>query len=113
MPTKKIDPSFKYLIVMTDGVYKSIESNFVEQHSIDANKVLVNMLDRSLSMIRGHFERLSDNLLERIATINQDCYKKSAQEDGPRSDRAVACRKRDDMSLIVYKFPDLNWKAVT
>lgn len=106
MPIKNIDHSFKYMILMTDGVYKSIESNFDEHHSINANKVLVNMLERSLRTIHGQFEHLSSNLLDRIATINQDCFIKSAREDGVRSPRAVACRKRDDMTLVVYKFPN-------
>ena len=104
MPGKKIDHSFKYLILMTDGVYKGIEGNLEEPNP---NKALVSMLEHSLEVIHGQFEYLSSNLLDRIATINHDCYIKSARTDGVRSARAVACRKRDDMTLVVYRFPHL------
>ena len=104
--TKTIDHTHKYLILMTDGVYKSIESMFMEQEAIESNKVLVNMMERSLGLVHGNFNRVSDSLLERICHIHKEAYMKSAQSD-PRSPLAVGCRKRDDMTLIVYKFPDV------
>ena len=49
MPPRDIDSSFRYLVLMTDGVYKSIEGMFENQDSIEANKVLVSTIDREMS----------------------------------------------------------------
>ena len=103
MGSRKIDDSFKYLVLMTDGVYKSIESTLYEQQSIDPNKLLVRMLERSIDLVRGNFGGVTDNLLERLSKIHKDCYQKNAAKD-QRSPLAVACRKRDDMTLLVHKF---------
>lgn len=111
MPTRTVDHTYKYLVLMTDGVYKSIESAFEHQEAIESNKVLANMVDTSLARRQGEFARVSDSVLERICKIHRDTYKDSARKD-PRSPKAVACRKRDDMTLLVYKFPDFD-KAPT
>ena len=105
MPPKNIDHTFKYLILMTDGVYKSIECTFEDQNAIDVNKVLLHMLERSLHMCHGKMETMADSVLERTAKIHQDLYTRTARVD-IRSPKAVDCRKRDDMTLLVYKFPD-------
>ncbi len=105
MPSKEIDSSFKYLILMTDGVYKSIGSTIKDHDTIDDNKVVLNMMDHSLR--KGNFQTLSDTLLGRVARIHMDCYEKNAKLD-PRSPLAVGCRKRDDMTMLIYKFPALS-----
>ena len=103
MPPRTVDHTYKYLILMTDGVYKSIESGFEQQQSIESNKVLTNILETSER--RVGLGRVSDSILERICKVHRDTYEDSARKD-PRSPRAVECRKRDDMTLVVYKFPD-------
>ncbi len=106
MPTKTIDHTCKYLILMTDGVYKSIESTFETKQSIDANKVLTGMLERQINNHEGKFDtRSADGVLARVAKIHRDCYTSNSRKNS-QSDLAVACRKRDDMTLLVYKFPD-------
>lgn len=105
MPTKTLDHTYKYLILMTDGVYKSIESTFDHQESIESNKVLASTLQTSLDRRQGEFERVSDSVLERLCKIHRDTYENTARID-PRSPKAISCRKRDDMTLLVYKFPD-------
>lgn len=107
MPTRTIDHTYKYLILMTDGVYKSLESTFDQQQSIDPNKVVLAMLEQSLRVHKGDFMCLADNVLGRLCKIHSDCYEKHARQD-LRSPLAVSCRKRDDMTLLVYKFPDLK-----
>ena len=104
MPPREIDKSFRYLIVMSDGVYKSMEDTFQESRSIDANKVLIGVMQNILK-VNPKLETVADRMLERVAKIHKDTYQKAAQED-VRSPRAVTCRKRDDMTLLVYKFPD-------
>lgn len=103
MPAKEIDHTFRYLILMTDGVYKSIESTFDDKESIDSNKVLLGMLIHSLEQRQGRFEHIADSILARVLKIHRDCYYRHARRD-PRAPLAVSCRKRDDMTLLVYKF---------
>lgn len=102
MPPREIDGSFRYLVLMSDGVYKSIEGGFVNQHSIEPNKVLVGVINQVLK--NQHFSNLADGVVDRIAKIHMDTYQRAASQD-VRSPVAVACRKRDDMTLLIYKFP--------
>ena len=92
----------KYLLLMTDGVYKSIEAGFEESASIDSNKVLMSMLNRKREHIRS-FEVFSDRVVDRIRSIHEDTYKHHASKD-VRSPIAVSCRKRDDMTLLIHQF---------
>lgn len=100
---RPVDASFRYLVLMSDGVYKSIESTFSDQNMIDSNKVLTNMINRGISSGQP-FDSMADYSLFRLMQIHEDCYSKHAQRN-PRSPLATACRKRDDMTLIIYKFP--------
>lgn len=103
MPPREIDGSFRYLVLMSDGVYKSIEGGFVNQHSIEPNKVLASIINH-IASIQPNFSNLADGVVDRIAKVHMDTYQKAASED-VRSPIAVACRKRDDMTLLIYKFP--------
>ena len=88
---------------MSDGVYKSIESTFKDQNLIDSNKVLTNMLIHGIG--QGiPVDSMADYLLLRVMQIHENCYSTNARVD-PRSPLATSCRKRDDMTLIFYKFP--------
>lgn len=105
MPARTIDHTHQYLLLMTDGVYKSLESTFDQKHAIDPNKVVIGTLERSMNMSGGKFDHVADSVVARIAQIHEDCYKRHAKVD-TRSPLAVNCRKRDDMTLLVYRFPD-------
>ena len=102
MPPRDIDSFFRYLVLMTDGVYKSIEGMFENQDSIEANKVLVSTIDREMSK-SSNFTTVAERVVGRIAQIHHDTYQRKARVDA-RSPIAVACRKRDDMTLLIYKF---------
>ena len=88
---------------MTDGVYKSIEAVLEPQtnEEVESSKVLLVMLIRYLQDSRGNMHNLASNILERIRRIHEDTYKRWTKQDNPL---AVQCRKRDDMTLVVYKF---------
>lgn len=88
---------------MSDGVYKSIESTFADQNVIESNKVLTHMITRAASQEQT-VDSIAVDVLLRLMQIHEDCYNKNASRD-PRSPLATACRKRDDMTLIVHKFP--------
>ena len=100
---RAIDDSFRYLVLMSDGVYKSIEGAFDDENSIDSNKVLAHMIERSVGTSRS-FTQVADGVLDRLQKVHHDCYQREASKD-VRSPKAVNCRKRDDMTCIVYKFP--------
>ena len=63
------------------------------------------MINHTLDTLgQDNIDSLTDNVLLRLMMNHEDCYYKNARSD-PRSPLATACRKRDDMTLIVYKFP--------
>ncbi len=103
MPPMDVDDSFHYLVVMSDGVYKSIEAGFTDSNSVDPNKVLVGMLQNALRQ-NPVIDKASDRVLRTLSQGHEDAYQRNAKID-PRSPVAVACRKRDDMTLLIYKFP--------
>ena len=92
---------------MTDGVYKSIEATFEQQAHIDSSKVLMTMVNREREILQSQkrkFDVLADRVVGRIRAIHEDAYKNHAARD-VRSPVAVACRKRDDMTLLIHQFP--------
>ena len=98
----EIDPSFKYLILMTDGVYKTLEAE--GQHT-SGN-------DRIAQMVNDHITKHGINnaaikLLNDIRQTQYDLYQRSAR-DNPRSELAIANRKRDDMTLVIYQFNNIT-----
>lgn len=98
-----IERTFKYLVLMSDGVYKSIEGQFEHEGAIDANKVLTHTIMHESTRNPSH---LADAVLAKISKTHHTAYQTAAKKD-PRSTVAVNCRKRDDMTCIVYKFPPL------
>ena len=91
---------------MTDGIYNSIESIFIEKAHIDSNKVLMGMVNHEqerLSSQKRQFRILADRVVDRIRAIHEDAHKTHASKD-VRSPVAVACRKRDDVTLLVHQF---------
>ena len=89
---------------MSDGVYKSIEAVLKPEtnKSIESSKVLLHMLIYYLQdSTSDNLQKLANDILDRIRRVHEDTYKKWTQEKDPL---AVQCRKRDDMTLVVYKF---------
>ena len=98
-----IDDTFRYLVLFTDGVYKSVEGCFVDKGSIDANKVLTSTIQRE-DAPGSDPTKLAESVVARIIKIHEDTYRREALKDA-RSPLAVNCRKRDDTTCIIYKFP--------
>ena len=106
MEAVPLTPHCKYVMLMTDGVYNSIEATFQEKASIDSSKVLMSMVNRErdrLGAQKRKFGTLSDRVVDRIRAIHVDAYRNNAAVD-IRSPIAVACRKRDDMTLLIHQF---------
>ena len=87
---------------MTDGVYKTIEAIAGNTKDTDGNRVLVTMIEQQIKKY-GWDNNIAMHTLKRICQIQSDFYQRSARED-QRSPAAIANRKRDDMTLVIYKF---------
>ena len=95
-----IDKSFLYLMVMSDGVYKSIEAAVDEAQTIGANQVLANMVHTYAQTPGAKFSSIAESTLDQVAHIHEEAFQRSPEE-GPQ---ATVCCKRDDMTLLVYGF---------
>lgn len=100
----KITKADTYLLLMSDGVYKSIEN--IQDPSSTANDTmnyLVEKLQLAEEKTPSNFADVASILLDDLKETHEKTYQKHANID-PRSPLAVQCRKRDDMTLIVYCF---------
>ena len=102
--TVDIEDSFLYLMLISNGVYKSIEAAEVEgAQTIGANLVLANMVHRCAQTPGVEFSSIAQTTLDQVAHLHEEAFQRSAKDD-VRSPKAMACRKRDDMTLVVYAF---------
>jgi len=99
------DTNFKYLILMSDGVYKTMKSiQMAAGHEGEVgieNELVAQLVDDSIK--EGGIQKAASNVLKHIRQRQYDLYQKSAQKDA-NSPVATANRKRDDMTLVVYQF---------
>ena len=89
---------------MSDGVYKTIEAiaGDVKQEDKNGNRIIVTMIEQYIAK-NGWDNSVAMHILKKIRQIQYDLYQRSAREND-RSPAAVANRKRDDMTLVIYKF---------
>ena len=88
---------------MSDGVYKTIEAiaGDVKQEDRNGNRIIVTMIEQYIA--KNGYNNVAMHTLKKIRHIQYDLYQRSAREND-RSPAAVANRKRDDMTLLIYKF---------
>ena len=98
-----VDPAFKYLILMSDGVYKTIESLPHSAKQGKGEQQLLSILQAAMECNARDFTKVAEHILNKISSAHEHTYHQYASND-PRSPEAVQCRKRDDMALIVYQF---------
>ena len=96
----EIDKSFKYLLLMSDGVYKSIEALEYPPDPARTGKTICDMLKVAVANNQRDFQNVAESFLEKI----EYAHERTHHEGDPQSPQAVQCRKRDDMSLVVYQF---------
>lgn len=90
---------------MSDGVYKAIEAIAGDVNK-DGNRIIVTMIEQQASK-GGWSSSIAMQTLKRIRQIQHDLYQRSARES-ERSPAAIANRKRDDMTLVIYKFDTIS-----
>ena len=87
---------------MSDGVYKTLEAIDGGDSMKSGNKLLVEMIDEHVTR-KGWNDGIAINVLKEIRKNQHDLFQILASED-VRSPMAIANRKRDDMTLVIYKF---------
>ena len=99
-------------MVMSDGVYKSIEAAVDEAQTIGVNQVLANMVHTYAQTLGAEFSSIAQSTLDQVAHLHEEAFQTSAQQD-VRSPKATACCKRDDMTLVLCTFSDHPSKVRT
>ena len=94
--------TFKYIVLMSDGVYKTLEAIDGGDSKKSGNKLLVEMIDEHVTR-KGWNDGIAINVLKEIRQNQHGLFQILASED-VRSPMAIANRKRDDMTLVIYKF---------
>lgn len=99
--TRPFDETFQYLILMSDGVYKSLEC-LTDPPTTDTMPKLLQLIKEAEGCANDH-RNVGAEVLHQIEQLHEDTYRTNSSID-PQSPLAVQCRKRDDMSLIVLYF---------
>ena len=94
IPMDKIE----YILLMTDGVYKTIES-LTDPPTTDPNPKLLQLIKEAENK-QLPLKDIAAVVLDRIKLLHEEVYYNNGVDD-PRSTLAVQCRKRDDMTLLV------------
>ena len=87
---------------MSDGVYKTLEAMDGGDTNKTGNELIVGMIDEHIAK-HGWNDTVAISILQEIRQRQHDLYQICASED-VHSPMAVANRKRDDMTLVIYKF---------
>ena len=87
---------------MSDGVYKTLGAIDGGDSKKFRNTLLVEMIDKHVTE-KGWNDGMAINTLTEIRQNQHDLYQILASED-VSSPMAIANRKRDDMTLVIYKF---------
>ena len=93
-----IAPEMRYLMVMSDGVYKSIEAAVDEAQTIGVNQVLANMVHACSETPGVVFSSIAQTVLEKVAHLHEEAYQRSREGILPHIE------VREDMTLAICKF---------
>ena len=86
---------------MSDGVYKTLEAMDGGDTKRSGNDIIVDMIEKHVA--EKGWKDVSIKILQSIREDQYTLYQITASED-VRSPIAIANRKRDDMTLVIYKF---------
>ena len=88
-----VEESFLYLMLMSDGVYKCIEATVEEDQTTGAFSAVGKLFH---AFAQYDFTSGSIETLKQLAKIHEKAFNTHRN--------STACRKRDDMTLVVYSF---------
>lgn len=98
-----LQTTWRYIVLMTDGVYKSL-ANFlgVDTHDDFINSQLLSLIQQADA--ENAHAPISKTVLSRIAVLHERTFKMYINStDMKLKQLAVQCSKRDDLTLIVVK----------
>ena len=84
---------------MSDGVYKTLEAIDGDDLKKSGNDLIVEMINKYMSLGK---DGIAINILNEIRQNQHDLFQILASED-VHSPMAIANRKRDDITLMIYK----------
>ena len=87
---------------MSDGVYKTLEAIDGGDSKKSGNELIVEMINTYITE-KGWYDRIAIDILEEIRQNQWELYYVLASQD-VCAPMAIANRKRDDMTLVIYKF---------
>ena len=87
---------------MSGGVYKTLEALDGGDSKKSGNDLIVEVIDKHVTR-KGWNDGIAINVLKEIRQIQHDLFQILASED-VCSPMTIANRKRDDMTLVIYKF---------
>ncbi|XP_003386886.1 PREDICTED: TGF-beta-activated kinase 1 and MAP3K7-binding protein 1-like [Amphimedon queenslandica] len=90
----------EYILLMSDGVYKTLEC-LTDPPTSDVYPRLLQLIQKAEKS--ANLQDIAREVLQDIEALHKEAYYDSAMTD-PRSTVAVNCRKRDDMTLMVLHF---------
>lgn len=86
---------------MSDGVYKTLEAIDCGDTRKSGNDMILDMIEKRVA--EKGWKNVSIKILQNIREDQYTLYQITASED-IHSPIAIANRKRDDMTLVIYKF---------
>ena len=93
-----ITHKIRYLMLMSDGVYKSIEAAVEGAQTIGANQVLANMVHRCAQTPGVEFSSIAQTTLDQVAHLHEEAFQRAGKDNLPVTET------RDDMTLAICKF---------
>ena len=94
--------TFKYVILMSSGVYKTLEALDGSETVKNGGDMIVNIIEKHITE-NGWNDKVAINILQEIRQTQYKLYHMSATKD-IHSPVAIANRKGDDMTLVIFKF---------
>lgn len=105
-----LQAAWRYIVLMTDGVYKSLASFLgisARDDSDSINRQLLSLIQQADAEKNAHVP-ISKAVVSRIVVSHERTYTKYINStDMQLKQLAVQCSKRDDLTLIVIKLPPL------
>ena len=97
------DPTWRYLVLMTDGVYKTLAATLdTDSNNLD---LIYHQLLSVIKKCDGEGRNLAGEVINRIARMHIYTYLDGINaRDEWRRTLSASCAKRDDMTLIIVKF---------
>ena len=102
--SKEYNPTWKYIVLMTDGIYKSLES--IHGDYEDVHRILLDHIEEAEAK---KCVNIAEDVVRNISILHHGMYLDKISSHNPEIRKSGAsCAKKDDMTLIVIKVIPLD-----